>query len=199
MRALVPNERQIDALREVTNIGCGRAVSALAQLVGGIKIQIDVPTVVQASIPDVLQLLGGAKSRVVAVGLSMQGAMTGKLLLILPEAGAHQLCSLLLGSPSDGLFQEAQHSAMGEVANIVASACFSAIGTLAGIHLVPSIPRLVQDRADFAVSSMLAFDSHSPRLLMACRFAAAVGNIAGHILVFPDESSIGQLLSRLGV
>jgi chemotaxis protein CheC len=199
MMSLQPTEQQLDALREVTNIGCGQAVTALARLVGGIKIQIEVPSVVVATPEQIEEVMGGAESRAVANALSMQGALTGKLLLILPEGDAHRLCSLLLDSPSTGRLKEPQKSAMGEVANIVASACLSAIGTMAGIHLIPSVPQLVQDRVKRVIAAVFGSRPREATLIMACRFAAAVPDIAGQILVFPDEASVGVLLKRLGV
>ncbi|MFN7133862.1 MAG: chemotaxis protein CheC, partial [Myxococcales bacterium] len=36
-------ERDLDALREMTNIGCGHAASALSRLVGDRRVSIEVP------------------------------------------------------------------------------------------------------------------------------------------------------------
>ncbi len=197
-----PTEIQLDALREVANIGCGHAASALSQLVGGRKVQIDVPRVVVTPVSEMPLMLGGADTKVVAALLEMQGELTGDLILVLPEKDALQLCSLLLNAPCEMPLSVVQKSALGEAANIVASACLSAIGTLTGLRLLPSTPTLSQDEVGVVVEEALAKTRTSAGLLVVLEakfHTTRAPEIGGQLLVLPDRASLATLLAKLGV
>ena len=66
MNVDTPSETQLDALREVANIGCAHAVSALSRLVGGRNVQIDVPRVLVAAVADLSAMVGNETTPAVA-------------------------------------------------------------------------------------------------------------------------------------
>ncbi|HME90213.1 MAG TPA: chemotaxis protein CheC, partial [Myxococcaceae bacterium] len=127
-----PNEAQLDALREVTNVGCGHAANALSKLVGGRKVQIEVPRVVLTRAAEMPQIVGGVDAPVVIIALDMLGELQGRLLLVLQEGDAQQLSAQLL---NDATRQQVELSAICEAGNIVASACLNAIGSFTGLRL----------------------------------------------------------------
>ncbi|MGQ0505393.1 MAG: chemotaxis protein CheC [Myxococcaceae bacterium] len=197
-----PTDLQLDALREVANVGCGHAANALSQLVGGRKVQLDVPRVMVMPVADMSRLVGGPDARVVAAVLRMEGELGGQLLLILPDQDAHRLTSMLLNQPSTGELSEVERSAIGEVANIVASACLNAIAGLTGMRLLPSTPELVHDTAGIVMDE--AFDKTESQtglvvVLEARFFTSATPLIDGQMLVLPERSSLKKLLEKLGV
>ena len=196
-----PSALQLDALREVANVGCGHAASALSRLVGGRKVQIDVPRVVVTSVSEMSVLMGGADARVVAAVLRMEGELEGHLVLVLPEKDARQLCALLLDAPCVGPFNDVQQSALSEAANIVASACLTAIGNLTGLRLLPSPPILTEDQAGEVLGETLASRAASGVVVvLEASFQTAMNpSIGGQLLVLPDRKGLATLLSRLGV
>ncbi len=111
MNVDTPNELQLDALREVANIGCGNAANALAQLVGGYAVTVDVPSVLTAPTTELATLLGG-NLPIVAASLEVQGQLSGRLLLVWSEDDARLLTRLLLrGHPPEGhLLEEPRRS-----------------------------------------------------------------------------------------
>ena len=52
------SELELDALREIANIGCGHAASALSRMVGGKGVCVDVPRVLAARKEEILALVG---------------------------------------------------------------------------------------------------------------------------------------------
>ena len=86
---------QLDALREVENIGAGHAATALSQMTGH-RIMISVPQVSITRLEDVAGLLGDPPPVVAAILLHMLGDLTGRTLLVFPERAALRLCDLLL-------------------------------------------------------------------------------------------------------
>jgi chemotaxis protein CheC len=134
---------QLDALREVANIGAGHAATALSQMTGRTTM-ISVPQVSVRPLEDVPDLLGAADSVIAAVLMHMMGDLTGRTLVIFPEPSARMLCDLLLRRP-DGTtmaFGEMEQSGIKEVGNILVSAYLTALSDFMGMMLVPSVPSL---------------------------------------------------------
>jgi chemotaxis protein CheC len=194
-----PSDIQLDALREVANIGCGHAVNALARLVGGRTVNLSVPRAVLAAASDVAQLLGGGESPVVAAKLGMEGQLRGVLLLVLPREDSAALEALLLRR-QDAPAEE-RESALSEAANIVASACLSAIGTLTGWKLLPTVPELVRGAAGQVVSRAVAEAQGDDRVVVLETRFSAVGApaVSGQVLLVLERESSKALLARLGV
>jgi chemotaxis protein CheC len=202
VNAPAPTEMQLDALREVANVGCGHAASALSRLVGGRRVNIEVPRALVVSPTDLPAAIGGEEKQVVAASLEMTGGLAGHLLLVLPEDDAHRLCALLLNAPGEGMFREDERSAFSEAANIVASACLNAIGKLTGLRLLPSVPKVSQDIAGAVVDEALAKVNSNAGVVVVleARFSAiAAPPIEGQLLVVPDRASLKRLLETLGV
>ena len=194
-----PNDIQLDALREVANIGCGHAVSALARLVGGRTVNLSVPRALLASSSQVADLLGGPGAPVVAAKLGMEGQLRGVLMLVFPVDDASALEALLLRR-SDAPLEE-RESALSETANIVASACLSAIGTLTGWRLLPTVPSLVRGPAGTVVAGTVAEnDGDNPLVVLETRFSSVgAPAVSGQVLLVLEHDSSRALLSRLGV
>jgi chemotaxis protein CheC len=202
LEVMPPSDLQLDALREVANIGCGHAANALSQLVGGRKVEIDVPKVELTRSQDLAEMLGGPEVKVIAAVLEVTGELDGHLLLVLPEADAHKLSGLLLNRTDTGKMDELERSALSEAANIVASACLSAMGDLSGLKLLPSPPRLVQDAAGLIVDEAVQRADCGAGLVMLLQarfFTQDQPTLGGQLLVLPTRESLGGLLKKLGV
>ncbi|MFL5357038.1 chemotaxis protein CheC [Archangium sp.] len=194
-----PSDIQLDALREVANIGCGHAVSALARLVGGRTVNLSVPRAVLAAASELAGLLGGSDAPVVAARLGMQGQLQGVLLLVLPQEDSTALEALLLRRHDAPL--EERESALSETANIVASACLSAIGTLTGWRLLPSVPVLVRGAAGAVVAGVVKEAQGDDRVVVLETRFSSVGApaVSGQVLLVLERESSRALLARLGV
>ncbi len=199
MNALVPSEIQLDALREVANIGCGHAVSALARLVGGKRVELAVPRAMVTSAAEAAEHLGGEEP-VVGVKLGMQGELRGVMLFVLSARDSAALGAVLLGQVSKAAELE---SALAETANIVASACLSAIGKLTGWKLLPTVPLLSRGSAREVVGGAVREtegQETSPVVVLEARFSAASAPpVSGRMLLVLERESSAALLQRLGV
>src|SRR5215475_15270290 len=92
---------QLDALREVANIGAGHAATALSQMIGG-TIMISVPTINVSRLEEIPPQVAEPDEPVAAVLMHMLGDLTGRTMLVFPKRTAHRLASLLLRRPTDG-------------------------------------------------------------------------------------------------
>src|SRR5439155_69517 len=137
---------QIDALREVANIGAGHAATALSQLTNR-RIMISVPQINIARLEEVPDLLGDPQEVVAAVLMHMLGDLTGRTLLLFPEPVARKLCDMLLRRPSGTttVFDALEQSCLKEAGNILSGAYMNALSDFMGMLLLPSVPSLVVD------------------------------------------------------
>ena len=197
MSVPLSNDAQVDALREVANIGCGHAVNALSRLMGGRKVDLTVPRV-QLGAVDVGALLGSDVPGV-SVSLGICGELHGALLLLLPRSDASELESLLLGGqPAE---QAERDSVVAEVANIMASACLSALGQMTGWTLMPTVPTLRRGGTQDALALVGDGEADvSHGVVLEARFqAASVPPVSGQLLLLLARDSALALLARLGV
>ncbi|HUX33403.1 MAG TPA: chemotaxis protein CheC, partial [Gemmatimonadaceae bacterium] len=137
---------QLDALREVANIGAGHAATALSQMVGG-TIMISVPRINIQRLEDVAPLVGDPEEPVAAVLLHILGDLSGRTLLVFPKSAALQLAELMLHRPSGSSVElgELEQSAIKEAGNILSSAYMNALSEFMGMLLLPSPPALAID------------------------------------------------------
>ena len=193
-----PNELELDALREVANVGAGHAATALSKLVGGRKVAVEVS---RASLIDRAQVpaaLGSNEPSLAAV-LEILGEVSGQLALVLPISAAQSLCGMLLNTSCANLTR-LERDAFSETANILASACLNAVSQLTGFKLLPSVPKLLQESAATLSKRLLGGEAGGQggvALLLETRFFAPP--ISGQLFLVPALASVRPLLNRLGV
>ena len=135
--------REVDALQELASIGCGQAITALGKLTGR-QLAMDVPEAWIGAAPGAIaEFLGSLGQDLVAVGVKLEGPLTGDLILALPEKDAETLATIL-GFPPAGPWGGMAESALMESGNIVGSAFVSAVAVLVGEKLLLSVPRLAR-------------------------------------------------------
>lgn len=199
------NERQLDALQELSNIGMGHAATALSQLIGD-SVLIRVPRVTVTDLSQVPELLGGAEKVVSGITLQILGDARGTILLIFPQECSRQLVERLLQTdlPEEGAFDEIAASTLKEVGNILASAYLSALGNLLNMTLIPSIPMLSHDMTGAIVDYLLSelAEEGDLALMMEAEFYDRSGkseSLGGHFFLLPDPKSLQVLLEAVGV
>ncbi len=193
---------QLDALREVANIGAGHAATALSQLTDR-TIMISVPEITVSRLEDVPDLVGDVDDPVVAILMHMLGDLTGRTLLFMPEDDAKILCDLIhkreLGTTV--AFGEFEESSLREAANILAGAYLSALAEFLGMMLLPSVPSLVIDLAG-AVLTTAYLNFGQDRDFVLCvhtdlEFRDERRRLSGHFLLLPDVASLKAIFDAV--
>ena len=196
-------ELQLDALKEVENIGAGHAATALSQMTNR-RIMISVPRISVIRLEEVAELLGDPREVVAAVLLHMLGDLTGRTLLVFPEPSARRLCDLLLGRPEGKTtgFGELEQSSLKEAGNILCGAYLNALSSFMGMMLLPSVPSLVIDSAA-AVLTSTYLNFGADRDYVFCVetafdfFTAEQEKLRGHFLLVPDFASLRAILQAV--
>jgi len=193
---------QQDALREVANIGAGHAATALSQLTNR-TIMISVPQVNITRLEEVPEVLGKADDVVAAVLMHMMGDLTGRTLLLFPEASARQLCDILLRRPigTTKEFAAMEQSGLKEVGNILSSAYLNALSDFLGMMLVPSVPSLAIDLCGAVLTSTYMNFGYARDFVFCVETEFLLEdrtiNLTGHFLLLPDVASLRVIFDAI--
>lgn len=197
IRSLQP--MQLDALREVANIGAGHAATALSQMTGQ-TIMISVPEINIAPLEEVPPTLSDPEEPVAAVLMHMLGDLAGHTLLVFPKPTAHELAQQLTrrpGSPN-GTLTPLEQSALKEAGNILSGAYMNALSDFMGLMLLPSPPSLAIDMSKAVLSTAyLQFGADYDYVFcVETEFHIhEVGTkLRGFFLLLPDPPSLRALL-----
>jgi chemotaxis protein CheC len=193
---------QLDALREVANIGAGHAATALSQMTNR-TIMIAVPEVNVRPLEEVADLIGPPETVIAAVLMQMMGDLTGRTLVLFPEGSARTLCDILLRrSPGEtGEFGAMEQSGLKEAGNILASAYLNALSDFMGMMLIPSVPSLVVDLSGAVLTTAYLNFGHERDFVFCVetsfRVEGTVELLQGHFLLLPDMPSLRAIFDAI--
>lgn len=194
---------QLDALKEVGNVGAGNAATALSQIINR-KIDMTVPEVAILPLGDVPDVVGGPDIMVAGVYLRVFGPAPSSILFLLPRDSAFALVDMLMGRERGltNTLDAMDESALLEIGNILAGAYLNALSHFTRFTLLPSIPALAMDMAGAILSVILAqlgqMGDHA--LVIETEFTTeGDGGVKGHFFLIPDPGSLGTILTAIGV
>jgi chemotaxis protein CheC len=199
IRAL--SDLQLDAIKEVGNIGAGHAATALSQLIDK-KILIAVPKVLCLPLARVVDLVGGSQALVAGVTMHVLGDVSAKIVLILPRQSALQLASLLTKQDAGErqTLTMLEHSAIKEAGNILAGAYLNALTEFLGLLLLQSVPQLVFDMAEAVVHELSkGLPASAEVICIETEFMESQRVIQGYFFLMPDKVSLDIILRAIQV
>ena len=188
--------QQIEALRQLANLGSSDAARALGRLLGT-SVEAAQPRAQVAprgSVERVLQPDGAAFS----VHFTVEGGARMRWMMHVTQEGATLMGGLLLGSP---MFSAPDHggfmyeSALAEMSNIVVSSYVGGVAAAVGLTLVPSIPYVGKGLSETIAAAFGDLDSS---LLLVTDLRLPGVRYAGRIVAAPVDESLSRLLSMLG-
>ena len=194
------NEQQLDALKELGNIGASHAATSLSQMLMS-EVHMTVPEVNIVDISDISEYFGDEVCALVVFEIQGELLPGGYVLLHLPQKSAIQLTNTMLGmTDTDREFNEMDESAMLEVGNIMVSQFLDATATLLGIMMIPSPPAIAIDMAHAAfesiISQVLAPDINDI-ILFKTELSSAEHEIDSTIIMLPDSKTLEEILRLL--
>ena len=192
---------QVDALREVANIGAGHAATALSQMTDR-RIMISVPQIQVARLEEVAGLIGDPQDVVAAVLMHMLGDLTGRTLLMFPERVGLRLCDMLLRrSPgTTRAFETIEQSCIKEAGNILSGAYMNALSDFMGMLLLPSVPSLVVDLSAAVLTTTYLNFGHDRDFVFCVETQFHIDSeegLRGHFLLLPDLASLRAIFDAI--
>jgi chemotaxis protein CheC len=189
--------QQIEALRQLANLGSSDAARSLGRLLGTSveAVQPRAQVAPRGSVDRVLQPDGSAFS----VHFTVEGGARMRWMMHVTQEGAQLMGGLLLGSPH---FRqrpqggEMYSSALAEMSNIVVSSYVGGVAAAVGLTLVPSIPYV--GTGSLADTMDAAFGDLDSALLLVTDLRLPGVRYAGRIVAAPVDDSLSRLLSMLG-
>ena len=197
---------QLDAIREVGNIGTGNAATALSQLLGR-TVDMGVPEADLIPIYEVAAKYGSPESLVCAVLIRAEGDFPCNLIFVIYEEAARGLADILISMDMSALDPEVQlqmrDSALAEVGNIILGAFLNAISMLTGYVLPASVPSVAHDMLGAVmdiVASIFGVIGDTALLVKTSLQVKDVDcEVNGNVIMVPDPGSLETLLQKLGV
>jgi chemotaxis protein CheC len=189
-------DMQLDALRELANIGSGTAGTALGQMLGK-SVDISVPTAAVLPLPEAVAIAGRPDELRFGVVVPIVGDMDAIVVLLFPEPDARALCGIYGIEPttSDG------QSMLGEVGNILGTSYINVLAQMVSMDLEPAPPQVVEDMLGAILESVLIGrgENIDAALILDSALEVEDEECSLSFLLLPADGGIRQLLERLGL
>lgn len=196
------NDLQIDALREIGNIGSGNAATALSAMLDR-KVDMTVPHVSILDYNDVIRNLGGPEQLLVGLLFSLSGEVSGMIMFLLNKDFAHMVLNALMGTGMNerGELDEMSESAIQEVGNIMAASYINAIAALTDLEIGITVPDLCVDMAGaiLSVPAIYYADISDKIIFIEDEFSNMDERAATHVLLIPETDGLQKIMNSLGL
>lgn len=196
------NPLQLDAMKEISNIGAGNAATALSTLLGR-KIDMTVPHAKIAPLPQIVDYAGGADTEVAGGYMRVEGDMPLGILFLIDVEQAFHLLDMLFGEENgtNREWGEMQQSALKEIVNILAGSYLNALAVFTNHTYSPSVPALAVDMAGAIMGEVLQEigEISDYALVVENVFIEEERHIRGHFFLLPRPETMENLLVSLGV
>ena len=187
---------QLDALRELANIGSGTAGTALSQMLGR-SVDISVPNALVLPLAEAVEAVGPPELEVTGVAIPLGGDMDAVVLLVFPVADAATLCGMLGVEPGT----EDAVSALGVIGNILGASYIGSLAAMTGLELDLTPPQTVTDMLAAIVATVLASRSEGTdtALILDSELRVEGEQCSLSFLLLPEAGGVREILSRMGV
>jgi|SRR5680860_896026 len=192
---------QLDALREIGNIGSGHAATALSTLLQR-RIEMSVPEVWAVPFEQISNIIGRLDAPQATIYVKVEGEAPGKAVFFFPVESAEIVVQALLGTNEsrDMYSDEMAQSALKEVGNILVSSFLIALTQFSGIPLQPSVPALAVDMIGASLDAIFLEEGTLDELVLFIDTQlTGIPEIEGQFIFLPDEGSLKKLLGAMGL
>jgi chemotaxis protein CheC len=196
MTELRYTDLQLDALRELANIGSGTAGTALSKLLGR-TVDLDVPKVAALALADAVDAAGAPEDVVWGIAVALGGDLDATALLLIGEDDARTICDLL------GVDAESAtgRSALQEIGNILVSSYVGALAAMTGFELELRPPVSARDMLGAVVATVIAArsDGRDIAIVLDSELGVSGEACALSFMLLPTPGGVDLLLERIGL
>ncbi len=197
------SDSQIDAIKEIGNIGAGNAATALSEILNT-KVNMTVPSVKIIPIERVPSVVGGLEVIIGGVYMRMSGDAPSNLLFVVPVESALSLMERVLGyRPMDYTnLKEIEISALIEIGNIMCGSYINTLVKFTHLNLHPNVPYGTIDMAGAVLSEIIAnLGEVADYALLIETVMTVVGEspISAYFFLMPDPDALTVILRSIGM
>lgn len=187
---------QLDALREIGNVGAGNAATALSQMVGR-RVDMSVTKVLVLPTDAIAGFLGGLEQNVAAVHMPIYGEVCGISLVFFPLARINELCGMLVGVEENDPFNlsELGQSAIKELGSILTGSYLSALFRFVHIQMIHGVPGLALDMAQAVLDTVLVEleQREEVAIVIETEFLENGKQLTGSFFLLPEAGYLEKL------
>ncbi len=192
-----PTEYQIDALRELINIGVGRAAKVLSEMVNA-KIILQVPFIKMLTPENLRREMGHlGMGLLAAVRLGFKGPFSGTAALVFPPDSASKLVAVLtseeIGTPD---LDSVRAGTLSEVGNIVINGVMGSIANVLKLQINYTLPTYTEDDLENLMTTADTIPD-STVVLAHTRFTVEHLPIEGDIILIFEVGSFSALMEAI--
>jgi len=192
-----PTPEQIDVLKELINIGVGRAAGMLNDMLQS-RVLLQVPYVkifTPATLQTEIEDLGNEKLS--TVRLTFNGPFSGIASLVFPPDSAGKLVDVLTGEePGETDLDSIRIGTLTEVGNIILNGVMGSIGNVLEKHINYSVPTYLENNIEQLLLAE-SVNKDTTILLAHTRFSIEQLQIEGDIILLFEVGSFDALLEAI--
>lgn len=192
---------QLDAFKEIANIGGSNAATCLSQLVSA-PIKIISPSMSLVSLSNFIESFAVKKEQMFVVAkMEVLGGAPGNMLLILNYNDASYIVDLLLGRKRKNIHEYemdlVEHQALKHVSILLAASYLYALSKFLRMPIVPGDPVLrsitIKETVEYILTP-LAQVAYSGFLIRNKFIEASNNKLEGHLLYLPYQQALDTIL-----
>lgn len=197
------DQTEQDALKELFNLGMGRAADSLSKMLGE-EILLSIPYLAILPPEDAAKLIQQASvDSVSAIRQTFFGPFNGTAMLIFPENNSLELVRTLVGEdlPLEHMGELEQESLL-EVGNIVLNACLGSFANLMQAEISFNLPVFINGQCLNLLTMDNQVNVHNPLVFLIVDFRTvaetpAKQTIKGFVILFLDSAAAKDLKHEL--
>ncbi len=199
-QTLTLTELQRDALKEVGNIGAGHAATALSQLLNA-TVKLSEPTIDVLKYRDLATRIGHGDRPVAALHMYVRGEAPGQMIVLFDRDQALDFVNVFIKRIIGDIqiFDSIVDSTLKELGNIIAGSYLTALISLTGVNLLPSVPTLSYGTIQAAFRTLMSILPDQDVFLIESQFLDKQKTVSGQFILIPETGSLEPLLSVFGV
>jgi chemotaxis protein CheC len=197
---LTLSDLQRDALKEVGNIGAGHAATALSQLLNT-TVKLAEPTIDVLKFRDLSSRIGAGDRSVAALHMYIRGEAPGQMVVLFDRDQAAEFVNVFIKRIIGDIqiFDSIIDSTLKELGNIIAGSYLTALISLTGVNLLPSVPTLSYGTVQAAFRTLMSILPDQDVFLIESQFLDKDRAVSGQFILIPETGSLEPLLSVFGV
>lgn len=189
---------QLDALKEVSNIGAGNAATSLSLILGH-KVDMNVPSVNMVKLNDIYEVAG--EKEVYGIILRVLGDIQGNILIIFEKELAEKIIEGLSGMREEK-FSEIGISVLSEIGNIMSAGYMNSISEFTGLSISQSVPAVAYDMLSAIIGTVFleSYQYDEYILDIETRFKDSSERDFGiNFYYIPVPGSLEKMLKKIGL
>jgi len=192
---------KLDVLREITSISTAHAATSLSDMVGK-RVDISVPNILVETVEKIPEVLGGREKYVTVVYFSVEGQVSGSILLVLSPPESLRLAHLLTGEKADRIenLDEMGQSALKELGNIITGSYVRIIAQELKMRVRYSIPGFAYDMFGAILDEILARIALEAQnaIITESEFMVRKEVYRGHLIFILSPKAANAIIKALG-